>query len=178
MKLGRIDQETTANIGLIGGGMATNIIPNLVVLNGEARSHSEEKLNAQTEHMKKCLEDAAAKYEVTVAGKTTRASVESHIERDYSSMDVSDNSHVVQLVIQAARRLGLDVKTMASGGGCDANVFNRKGIECANLGTGMRAIHTVKEWLDVKDMYAAAEMTLEIMKLNGEMATRAGATGA
>ena len=60
--------------------------------------------------------------------------------------------------------------------GCDANVFNRKGIECANLGTGMRAIHTVKEWLDVKDMYAAAEMTLEIMKLNGEMANKAAAT--
>jgi tripeptide aminopeptidase len=170
MTLGRIDQETTANIGVIKGGMATNIIPNLVVLNGEARSHSEEKLNAQTEHMKKCLEDAAAKYEVTVAGKTTKASVESHVERDYSSMDVPDSSHVVQLVLQAAKRMGLDVKTMASGGGCDANVFNRKGIECANLGTGMRAIHTVKEWLDVKDMYAAAEMTLEIMKLNGEMA--------
>jgi tripeptide aminopeptidase len=178
MKLGRIDQETTANIGLISGGMATNIIPNLVVLNGEARSHSEEKLNAQTEHMKKCLEVAAAKYEVTVAGKTTRASVESHIERDYSSMDVPDSSHVVQLVIQAAQRMGLDVKTMASGGGCDANIFNRKGIECANLGTGMRAIHTVKEWLDVKDMYAAAELTLEIMKLNGDLAAPAGATAA
>ena len=175
MRLGRIDEETTANIGQIEGGMATNIIPNLVVLKGEARSHSEEKLNAQTEHMQKCLEDAAAKYEVTVAGKTTRASVESHVERDYSSMDVPDSSHVVQLVIQAAKRMGLDVKTMASGGGCDANVFNRRGIECANLGTGMRAIHTVKEWLDVKDMYAAAEMTLEIMKLNGEMASKAAA---
>jgi tripeptide aminopeptidase len=78
MKLGRIDQETTANIGQIEGGMATNIIPNLVVLKGEARSHSEEKLEAQTAHMQKCLEDAAAKYEVTVAGKTTKASVESH----------------------------------------------------------------------------------------------------
>src|SRR5207302_8605571 len=129
----------------------------------------EEKLEAQTEHMKKCLEDAAAKYQVTVEGKTTKASVESHVERDYSSMDVPDSSHVVQLVIQAAKRMGLDVKTMASGGGCDANVFNRRGSECANLGTGMRAIHTVKEWLDVKDMYAAGEMTSEVMKLNGEL---------
>src|SRR5437660_8594501 len=152
--------------------MPTNIVPNLCVLKGEARSHSEEKLEAQTQHMQRCLEDAAAKYQVTVAGKTTQASVESHVERDYSSMDVPDSSHVVQLVIQAAKRMGLDVKTMASGGGCDANVFNRKGIECANLGTGMRAIHTVKEWLDVKDMYASAEMTLEIMKLNGELATK------
>ena len=133
---------------------------------------------AQTQHMTKCLEDAAAKYEVTVAGKTTKGSVEAHVEREYSSMDVSDSSHVVQLVLKAAQRMGLDVKTMASGGGCDANIFNRKGIECANLGTGMRAIHTVKEWLDVKDMYASAEMTLEIMKLNGELAMKTAATGA
>lgn len=178
MTLGRIDEETTANIGQIEGGMATNIIPNLVVLKGEARSHSEAKLEAQTQHMTKCFEDAAAKYEVTVAGKTTKASVEAHVVREYSSMDVPDASHVVQLVLQAAQRMGLDVKTMASGGGCDANVFNRKGIECANLGTGMRAIHTVKEWLDVKDMYASAEMTLEIMKLNGELAMKSSATGA
>ena len=170
MNLGRIDQETTANIGQIEGGMATNIIPNLVVLKGEARSHSEQQLEAQTQHMLKCLQDAAGKYQVTASGKTTRATVEANIARDYSSMDVPDSSYVVQLVVQAAKRMGLDVKTMASGGGCDANVFNRKGIECANLGTGMRAIHTVKEWLDVKDMYASAEMTLEIMKLNGELA--------
>src|SRR5256885_11171899 len=65
MKLGRIDSETTANIGQIEGGMATNIIPNLVVLKGEARSHSEDKLEAQTEHLKKWLEGGAAKCDVT-----------------------------------------------------------------------------------------------------------------
>jgi tripeptide aminopeptidase len=119
MKLFRIDEETTANIGVIRGGEATNIITNLVYL---------------------------------------------------KAMNVPDDSRVVQLVISAASRMGLKVETMASGGGCDANIFNRRGIECANLGTGMRAIHTVNEWLDVKDMYASAEMTLEIMKLNGEMA--------
>src|ERR671916_585168 len=127
MKLGRVDHETTANIGVIQGGAATNIITNLVTLKGEARSLDDAKLDAQTRHMVETLEAAAA-------------------------------------------RMGLDVKTLASGGGCDANIFNKLGIECANLGTGMRAIHTVKEWLDVKDMYASAEMTLEIMKLNGEMA--------
>ncbi|HEX8776337.1 MAG TPA: M20/M25/M40 family metallo-hydrolase [Pyrinomonadaceae bacterium] len=170
MKLGRIDEETTANIGVIHGGAATNIIPNLVTLWGEARSLSEEKLEAQCDHMVQCFKDAAANYEVTVEGKTTKASVKARVERDYSAMDVPDSSRVVQLVIEAASRMGLAVQTMASGGGCDANIFNRKGIECANLGTGMRAIHTVNEWLDVKDMYASAEMTLEILKLNGEMA--------
>jgi tripeptide aminopeptidase len=173
MKLGRIDEETTANIGAIQGGEATNIITNLVTLKGEARSLDDSKLEAQTAHMVKCLEDAAAKYEVTVDGVTTRASVESEVTREYYAMDVPDDSRVVRLVIEAASRMGLDVKTLASGGGCDANIFNKRGIECANLGTGMRAIHTVKEWLDVKDMYASAEMTLEIMRLNGETAAAA-----
>ena len=172
MKLFRIDEETTANIGVIHGGEATNIITNLVTLRGEARSHDDRKLEAQTAHIIKCCEDAAAKYEVTVDGVTTKARVESHVTREYHAMDVSDDSRVVRLVKEAAARMGLDVKTLASGGGCDANIFNKRGIECANLGTGMRAIHTVKEWLDVKDMYASAEMTLEIMRLNGEAAAR------
>jgi tripeptide aminopeptidase len=172
MKLGRIDEVTTANIGVIEGGKATNIITNFVYLKGEARSLDEAKLDAQCAHMVKCFEDAAAKYEVTVEGRTTRGRVEATVEREYSSMDVPDDSKVVQLVVNAATRLGLKVETMASGGGCDANIFNRRGIECANLGTGMRAIHTVNEWLDVKDMYASAEMTLEILKLNGELATQ------
>ena len=174
MKLFRIDEETTANIGVIRGGEATNIITNLVELKGEARSLNEDKLKAQCDHMVECFEKAAAKYEVTVAGKTTKAWVESRVEPEYFAMDVPDSSHVVQLVIQAAARLGKEVKTLASGGGCDANIFNRRGIECANLGTGMRAIHTVNEWLDVNDMYASAEMTLEILKLNGELALKAG----
>jgi tripeptide aminopeptidase len=170
MKLFRIDEETTANIGVIEGGKATNIITNYVYLKGEARSLDEGKLKAQCDHMVKRFEDAAAKYEVTVEGRTTKGRVESVVEPEYYAMDVPDDSRVVKLVLQAASRIGLKVETQASGGGCDANIFNRRGIECANLGTGMRAIHTVNEWLDVKDMYASAEMTLEIMKLNGELA--------
>src|SRR5918911_1763940 len=172
MKLGRIDEETTANIGVIRGGEATNIITNLVTLKGEARSLNDEKLKAQCDHMVKCLEDAAAKYEVTVAGVTTKGRVESDITREYFAMDVPESSRVVQLVYQAAARLGQKVEVMASGGGCDANIFNKRGIECANFDTGMRAIHTVKEWLDVKDLYASAELSLEVMRLNGEMALK------
>ena len=178
MKLGRIDEETTANIGVIEGGKATNITTNLVTLRGEARSHSDEKLEAQTRHMTECFERAAAKYEVTVAGVTTKGRVETHVSREYYAMDVPESSRVVQLVYQAAARLGQKVETLASGGGCDANIFNKRGIECANFGTGMRAIHTVKEWLDVKDLYASAEMALEVLKLNGELALKRQQEGA
>lgn len=172
MKLGRIDAETTANVGIIEGGKATNIIPNFVHLQCEARSLDEAKLAAQCDHMTSRFKDAAEKYEVTVEGKTTRARVETILEPDYSAMDVPDDAAIVQLVKAAAARLNQKMETCASGGGCDANVYNRKGIECANLGTGMRAIHTLNEWLDLKDLYLAADITLEILKLNGEMAQR------
>lgn len=178
MKLGRIDEETTANIGVIEGGKATNIIPNYVSLKGEARSLDDKKLDEQSKHMVRRFEEAASKYEVTVEGKTTKGRIKANVSQEYFAMDVSDDSRVVQLVKGAAARLGKEVKTLASGGGCDANIFNKKGIECANLGTGMRAIHTVNEWLDVKDMYASTEMTLEILKLNGELAEKALASKA
>ena len=166
MQLGRIDHETTANIGVVEGGMAVNIVPNQVVLKGEARSHDPDKLKRQTEHMQRCLEEAAARHWLEFDGKRHQARVEAKIERDYDRMDVPESAPIVQLVHAAARNLHLDVKTHATGGGCDANVLNQKGLVVANLGTGMREIHTVNEWLDLKDLYLSAQMVLEVVKLN------------
>ncbi len=166
MKLGRIDHETTANIGVIEGGMAVNIVPNSVILRGEARSHSPEKLEQQTRHMVDCLHQAAALHTLELEGKKFDARVESKIERDYHRMAVSETAPIVQLVYAAGKNLNVDVKTQATGGGCDANIFNQKGLEVANLGTGMRDIHTVHEWLDLRDLYLSGEMVLEILRLN------------
>ena len=166
MKLGRIDHETTANIGVIEGGMAVNIVPNLVVLKGEARSHSSEKLEQQTQHMLRCLQEAAARHVLESDGQRFSARIEAKIDRDYDRMDVPDQAPIVQLVQAAAKNLNVEIRTMATGGGCDANVLNQKGLEVANLSTGMRDIHTVKEWLDLKDLYLSAQMVLEIVRLN------------
>ncbi len=167
MQLGRIDHETTANVGVIEGGMAVNIVPNSVVLRGEARSHSEEKLERQTNHMLQCLKEAAAGHVLELDGKHFQATVEAQIDRDYDRMHVPDDSAIVRLVQAAAKNLRVELQTLAWGGGCDANVLNRKGLEVANLSTGMRDIHTVNEWLDLKDLYLSAEMVLEIVRLNG-----------
>ncbi len=168
MSLGRIDHETTANIGVIEGGMAVNIVPNSVILKGEARSHSEEKLERQTEQMLRCLQDAAARHTLEVGGAQFTATVDAKIERDYDRMDVSDGAAIVQLVRAAAKNLRVDVKTLATGGGCDANILNQKGLEVANLSTGMREIHTVKEWLDLKDLNLSAQIVLEVVRLNAD----------
>jgi tripeptide aminopeptidase len=166
MSLGRIDHETTANIGVIEGGAAVNIVPNFVILKGEARSHSQEKLDRQTQHMLRCLQDAAARQTLELPGGRFTVKIEAKIEHDYDRMDVPEGAPIVQLVREAAKNLRLEIKTLATGGGCDANVLNQKGLEVANLSTGMREIHTVKEWLDLKDLNFSAQVVLEVLRLN------------
>ena len=172
MNLGRIDEITTANIGIIRGGTATNIVPNLVQVVGEARSHSEEMLDEQVNHMRACFHDTVSNYEVTlhddlsVEGITHIAKLEESIERSYDKMDVSPQSLPARLVETAVKNLGHKIAHHTSGGGCDANYFNKMGIECVNLGTGMYDLHTVNEYLVLDEFYRTADIVLEAIKLN------------
>jgi tripeptide aminopeptidase len=166
MRLGRVDAETTANLGVIHGGLATNIVPSQVVVRGETRSLSEAKLAAQTEHMRARFEAAAARHAVTLEGREHRARVDAHVERQYERLNIADEAAIVRLVGEAARALGRVCPTRSTGGGSDANVFATRGIEVANLACGMRDIHTVNEWVDVKDLVATAELVVETVRAN------------
>jgi tripeptide aminopeptidase len=167
MRLGRIDDETTANLGVIQGGLAGNIVPNRVVIRGEARSRSDAKLDAQTRHMVDCFEAAARRYDVTVQGRHHAARVEARVDRDYDALRVPRDSGIARLVRTAVEGRGATLTVRATGVGCDANVFNgRHGLEVANLGCGMRQIHTVNEWIDVKDLTATASTLVEMLRLN------------
>ncbi len=165
MRLGRIDNETTANLGTIEGGRALNVVPNQVVVRGEARSRDNAKLERQVAHMIQCFEDAVARHGVTLDGRHFKAALEYSARTEYEAMNVPDDAPIVRKVVEAARRAGRVVKPEAMGGGCDANVLNRRGLTVANLGTGMREIHTVREWLDLNDMISATEVTLELIRL-------------
>ena len=167
MRLGRIDDETTANLGVIHGGAAANIIPRETVIRGEARSRSEDKLAAQTDHMRRRFTEAAAKHQVTVDGVVHHATVIDRIERDYDRLNVPEDAAIVRHVLQAAKNVGASVKTRATGGGCDANVFNQKGLQIANLGTGMRAIHTLNEYLLIDEFIRSGRIVLETVRLHG-----------
>jgi tripeptide aminopeptidase len=166
MKLGRVDAETTANLGRIQGGLATNIVPTRVVVDGETRSLSVAKLEAQTEHMRQRFEEAAARHAVRLEDGEHRARVEVKVDRQYERLDVADTAKVVALVAGAAKGLGKSFRTRATGGGSDANVYTTRGIEIANLACGMRDIHTVHEWVDLKDLYTTASIVLETVRLN------------
>jgi tripeptide aminopeptidase len=166
MRLGRLDADTTANLGVIHGGLAGNIVPDRVAVRGEARSLELAKLEAQTAHMRERFERAVAGREVAVGGRVHRARVEVEVERQYERLHVDDGAPVVRLVAAAARELGQALRTRSTGGGSDANVFASRGIEMANLGCGMREIHTVNEWVDIKDLVLTSELVLETIRLH------------
>jgi len=166
MRLGRIDAETTANLGMIEGGLAVNIVPNRVRLRGEARSLSLQKLEAQTDHMRRCFEEAAARHRARVGERLHTARAETRVERDYDRLDLPVDAPIVRLTERAAANLGKPFTTRATGGGSDANVLNGHGLQVANLACGMREIHTVNEWIDVKDMVATTELLLETVRLH------------
>ncbi len=168
MNLGRIDYETTANIGKIKGGSATNIVPGLVEITAEARSHDEGKLDAQTQHMRDCFLEAAKSRELFLDGERLGARAEVEIERVYPVMNVSPQATVTNLVLEAAANLRHDIKLHTSGGGCDANYINEKGIECVNLGTGMYELHTVNEYLLLDEFRRSAEIVLETIKRHSQ----------
>jgi tripeptide aminopeptidase len=170
MRLGRVDDETTANLGTIEGGRAVNIIPNEVTVRGEARSLSAAKLKAQTDHMVACFAEAVARAILVVDGKRFEAALDYVVRPSYGGMSIAEDAPLVKRVIAAAARLGRVIKPQGTGGGCDANILNQRGLVVANLGTGMRDIHTVREWLDVRDMTATAEVTLELLALQAESA--------
>jgi tripeptide aminopeptidase len=167
MRLGRIDEETTANLGTIQGGLASNIVPNQVVVRGETRSRSDVKLRAQTDHMVDCFEKAVLRYRVTVEGREHAARVEAKVTQDYERLNVPADSGIVRLLRGAVEGRGRALTVRATGVGCDANIFNgRHGLEVANLGCGMRQIHTVNEWIDVNDLVATATTLVEALRLN------------
>lgn len=166
MKLGRVDAETTANLGVISGGLSTNIVPTRVVIHGEARSLDVAKLEAQTRHMRERFEEAVARHSVRLEEAEHRAGVEVKVDRQYERLDIADSAPVVMLVASAARGLGRSFRTRATGGGSDANVYATRGIEVANLGCGMRDIHTVNEWVDLRDLHTTASIVLETVRLN------------
>jgi tripeptide aminopeptidase len=163
--IGRIDRETTCNIGVIEGGMATNIVPNLVTVKGEVRSHSEKKLNQVTTTFVKGFETSVAAYPKNDP-QSTLPRLEVSVEKDFSATFIPEDHPVVTLAQQAAGNLGRNLRTKTTGGGADANVFFQKGIMTGVLGTGMRDMHTVRENVRLDDMLRTAELLLEIIRLH------------
>ena len=151
MKLLRIDEETTANIGTVLAQYATNIVPERAELIGECRSRQDGKLEAQGQHMMDCLQAACDKFGATLEGGLTKS---------YSAYSYGEDDPFVQEIIAACHKAGLEPSLGASGGGSDANNMNANGLKALVLGTGMAKVHTTQEEITVKNLEDTATLVL------------------
>ncbi len=155
MKLGRIDEETTANIGIIKGGLATNIVCETVEIDGEARSLDRNKLQLQVEDMRQALQQSA---------DSRGAKVEITINEEYPEFHFDIQEDEIQIVTQAMQKIGAKPDYVKSGGGSDASVFNGYGIKTINLGIGMEEVHSVNERIAVEQLNKAAEVLVALVE--------------
>jgi len=155
MSLGRIDEETTANVGYIAGGGPTNIVPERAEIRAEARSLDPRKLERQLKHMERVLLDTAAQF----GGK-----VNWRARRSYEGFALDTDSEPVRRARAAAAEMGLEPRLVATGGGSDANVFNARGIPCAVLGVGYQRIHTHQERMPIAELVRLAELVVRILR--------------
>ncbi len=154
MPLGRIDEETTANIGVIHGGVATNIVPDEVEIRGEARSRNNDKLAKQTAAMVAAFDEAAERH---------AAQVQIKLERSYTAYTLTEETPIVAKAMDAVRQHGLTPALKASGGGTDGNIYAEHGIYCAVFSTGMSEVHTSNEHIAIADMVACARLLEDII---------------
>jgi len=154
MPCGRIDEETTCNLGIIEGGRARNIVADYCHIRGEARSHNRQKLNTLTEQLQstftRVVEEGGGKAEIKV-------------ELLYSEINLDPNADVVRLAEKAVRSIGMVPELVATGGGSDASVITNNGIPCVNLAIGMTGVHTCNEHISINNLIKDVELILAII---------------
>ena len=155
MPLGRIDEETTANIGRFQGGTQTNIVCDRVEILAEARSLIPEKMDAQVSKMKEAFESAAQE----MGGK---ADVD--VQVMYPGFKFGEGDLVVELARKAAAKIGRSCELLHSGGGSDANVIAGFGIPTVNLSVGYEEIHTTNERMPIEELEKLGEMVIQLIK--------------
>jgi tripeptide aminopeptidase len=154
-RLGRIDEETSANVGTITGGTARNIVPEWCSFEAEARSHDAAKVGDLVQEM---LDSCA------FAANLADCEVETSVEQSYGGYRFRREDPLVRLAAGALETVGAEPTYALTGGGADANVFNERGIPCLNLANGMVDIHTPNERIAVADLDRMVDVTLALVE--------------
>ncbi|RJQ45514.1 MAG: M20/M25/M40 family metallo-hydrolase [Gaiellales bacterium] len=154
MELGRLDDDTTANIGTIKGGDAINVVPASCEIEGEARSHDPDRLEEVVGAMMGAINLAAAQEGVDV---------ETVVVDEFSGFDFRSGGQPLELAARAVKRLGLEPSYISTGGGSDVNVLNLKGLKCVNLAIGMEKLHSPDEFIAVESLVQAHRLLMEII---------------
>jgi len=154
IKTGKIDHETTANIGKIEGGIATNIVPEEVLFEGEIRSRNREKLKRYIQDLKTSISTFRTKYHVKINFDLKLA---------YKSYDFLKTSFLVKQFREACRAIRINPVFDKSNGGSDSNIFNQNGYRCLNVSTGMAKVHSTEEYILKKDMVQGMKLFLSLI---------------
>jgi tripeptide aminopeptidase len=155
LRLGRLDDDTTANVGRIEGGTAGNIVPEYCTFLAEARSHDERKLAEVVQEML----DA-----ITFAAGLEECEVETEVHKSYRGYRFRRDDVAVRIAADALAASGFEPRFGLTGGAADANVFNERGLACVNLANGMTDIHTPDERIAVADLEAMVGVTLALVE--------------
>jgi tripeptide aminopeptidase len=155
LRLGRIDDETTANVGVIEGGVARNVVPDRCRVVAEARSRDERKLEEFVGEVLETLAFGAALCD---------CEVDVEVGSKYAGYAVGLDDPALGLARTALESVGVAVDPVQSNGGADANVFRGRGLACANLANGMTHVHSPEEEIAVADLEAMVRVTLALVE--------------
>jgi tripeptide aminopeptidase len=156
MELGRLDEETTANVGIVGGGTASNVVPGHCAVEGEARSIDDDRASATIGAMVDACTWAASEHGVDV---------DVDVREMFRGYRLASSAPAVRLARAALERCGFEPVETATGGGSDANALIARGFECVLLANGTEANHTAEESVSAErltEMLAVCEAVTEL----------------
>lgn len=155
LRLGRIDSETTSNIGMVRGGEAVNIVMPEVTLHYEARSFSGEKLDNLLKETNDIFENISKEF---------GAQFENGVTKGYSGYHFNEDEEILSHFKKACENVGIEYSTKSTGGGSDSNVYNEKGFKALTLAIGMTKVHTKEEYIEIEDMVNTTKLVVELLK--------------
>ncbi len=160
---GRLDNETTSNVGVISGGVATNIVPDEVKVDIELRSLNSKKLHDYTSQIEKVFNDTVGSFYLNHNGEEHRAKLEFRVFDEYHSFRIGEIHPLIVALKEAGTKQGIDILPISIGGGSDANIFNQNGIESVLMGIGMEKYHTPEEFIKLSGLYRAESLLINTL---------------
>lgn len=158
LQIGRIDNETTANIGLIEGGSARNAVAELAHFKGEIRSHSLEKIKKHATHFQEVFKK--------IMGDFEEAEFKLEIVNEANPFNVLESDPIIQKILRICKKLKIKPSLAPTGGLSDVNIFSEHGLSIVDVGAGAHELHTTREYLDIKEFIEAANFAVELITYN------------
>ena len=157
MRLGRLDENTTFNVGIIEGGSVRNAVPERASLKGETRSHDSEALERVRSYLLNVVRDTQGRWE--------EATIDCEIHEQFIGYRLDESTGALARVKETLNRLGMTPELAISGGGTDGNVFVLNGIEAVVVGAAMRDAHTVRESVSIPELEEGAQFCRALLEL-------------